>query len=102
MKKIIKIAAILLISICPSFFNSNGLKAQNSPNSQCTINEIGSGKILSLNPGLKSGLLLDDTTGEIKEFHYAGLEVLEINAEYIYIVQVKVSGKIIIRDIHKK
>lgn len=102
MKKIIKIATILALILSTSNLNINGLKAQNNSQQPSSIGEVGSGRILSLNLGLKSGLMLDDITGNIKEFHYAGLEVLEVNADYVYIVQITVSGKIIIRDIHRK
>lgn len=119
MNKTIKIATTLALFLCASFLNINELKAQNNPPQQSSI-----GTIVSLNAGLnsvantslssgsnqnqnsgqnsglKSGLIQDDITGEIYEFHYAGLEVLEINEKYIYIVQITASGKIIIRDIH--
>lgn len=102
MKTIIKVATILALILSSSNLNNNSLKAQNNSQGPLSVCEVGSGRILSLNLGLKSGLLLDDVTGNIKEFHYAGLEVLEVNTDYVYIVQVTVSGKIIIRDIHRK
>jgi hypothetical protein len=103
MKKAIKTTAILILTLFIAYLNINSLKADNDnahqPAAICTA---GSGTVLSLNHSLKSGLIVDELTGDIKEFHYAGLEVLEINVEYIYIVQITASGKIIIRDIHRR
>lgn len=130
MNKTIKIATTVALFLCASFLNINELKAQNNPPQQSTIQGSGIGTIVFLNTGLNtglnsvantslssgsnqnpnqnsgqnssltSGLIQDDITGEIYEFHYAGLEVLEINEKYIYILQITASGKIIIRDIH--
>jgi hypothetical protein len=102
MKKTIKIAFMLaFVFTCFSAFE---LKAQGNPNPQsvASMGTTGSGKVLALDPGAKSGLMLEEATGIIIEFHYAGLEVLEVNTEYVYIVQLTVSGKIIIRDIHRR
>jgi hypothetical protein len=100
MKKTIKAVLTLTLIFCVSYLNVSILKADNS--SAASINAEGSGRILTLNPGQKSGLILDEVTGAVKEFHYAGLEVLEINVDYIYLVQVTASGRIIIRDIHRR
>lgn len=100
MKKTIKIALTLALIVCTSYLNVDCLKAVNPQLASMNIQE--SGTILSLDPGSKSGLILDDISGEIKKFHYAGLEVLEVNVDYVYIVQITANGKIIIRDIHRK
>jgi hypothetical protein len=100
MKTMKRIAAILILTLCTSL-NMTDLRADNNSQPAC-VNGQESGKIIALNNGAKSGLMLDELTGVVKEFHYAGLEVLEINVEYIYIVQITMSGKIIIRDIHRR
>jgi hypothetical protein len=100
MKKNIKIAFAFLLILCASYFNVNSLRADNSQ--QASMNAEGSGRIISLDPGSKSGLILDDFTGTVKGFHYAGLEVLEVNTDYVYIVQITANNKIIIRDIHRR
>jgi hypothetical protein len=101
MKKIIRITLVLTLALFASFSGLNSVKADN-PNQCAAADGTSSGTIVSLRPGLKSGLILDELTGVVKEFHYAGLEVLEINVDYIYIVQITASGKIIIRDIHRR
>jgi hypothetical protein len=100
MKKSIKVVFTLVLILCSTYLNVNGLKADNSQ--QASMNVSGSGRIISLDPGSKSGLILDDNTGDLKEFHYAGLEVLEVGTDYVYIVQLTANGKIIIRDIHRR
>lgn len=102
MKKTIKIAFMLALFLSTSYFSANGLKAQNNPDPQSCMGLSGSGKVISLDPGSKSGLILEEGTGHVVEFHYAGLEKLEVNTEYVYILQITVSGKIIIRDIHRR
>lgn len=99
MKKNTKIVSALALFFCTSFLSVNELKAQNNTPQQSSVQENSHGTVLSLNPGLKSGLIHDETSGEVFEFHYAGIEVLEINKGYIYILQITGSGKIIIRDI---
>jgi hypothetical protein len=119
MKKITKITSIVALFLCSSFLNFNELKAQNNTPQQSGIQEVGTGTIIFLNSGLnsslntgsnsgqntgsnsslKSGLIQDDNTGEVYEFHYAGLEVLEIDGKYTYILQITASGKVIVRDI---
>ena len=102
MKKSIKIMSALALLLCLSYSNVSELKAENNAQLNSCTYETGSGKILSLCPGLKAGLMKDEITGDVYEFHYAGPEVLEVNAEYVYIVLTTGSGKIIIRDIHRK
>ncbi len=110
MKKIAKIASTIVLFLCTSFLSVNEVKAQNNSPQQSSI-----GTIVSLNvglntsqnsgsnsdpcPGLKTGLIQDDITGEVYEFKYAGLEVLEVNGRYTYILQITASGKVIIRDV---
>ena len=110
MKKTSKIISTIALFLCTSFLTVNELKAQNNSPQQSSI-----GTIISLNaglstslisganqapsPGLKTGLIMDETTGEVFEFKYAGLEVLEINGRYTYILQITASGKVIIRDV---
>lgn len=101
MKKIIRIALVFALALFTSISGLNNAKADN-PNQCAAADGVSSGTIVSLRPGLKSGLILDELTGVVKEFNYAGLEVLEINVDYIYIVQITASGKIIIRDIHRR
>lgn len=114
MKKTTKIASTVVLFLCALFFISNEVNAQNNSPQQSCSQVVGIGTIVSLdsdlnstsyssttnsNPGLKIGLIQDDITGEVYEFRYAGLEVLEINGKYTYILQITASGKIIIRDI---
>jgi hypothetical protein len=119
MKKTTKIAYAAALFLCASFISVNELKAQNNSQQQCGVQQVRTGTIVFLNTGsnstltsspnqgqnsspnsgLKSGFIQDNATGEIYEFHYAGLEVLQINEQYIYILQITASGKIIIRDI---
>lgn len=101
MKKTVQTALILVLSLSTPYFSVNGLKADN-PNPQSTMGINGSGTVISLDHGSKSGFIIEDGTGNVVKFHYAGLEVLEVNTEYVYIVQITVSGKIIIRDIHRR
>jgi hypothetical protein len=101
MKKTTRITAMIALFLCASYVNANDIQAENN-SQQSVMNDVASGKILELNPGAKSGLLMDGLTGEVVEFQYAGLEVLEVNVEYVYIKQVTAKGKIIIRDIHRK
>lgn len=101
MKKIIRITLVFALALFTSLSGLNNAKGDN-PNQCAAADGVSSGTIVSLRPGLKSGLILDELTGVVKEFNYAGLEVLEINVDYIYIVQVTASGKIIIRDIHRR
>lgn len=102
MKKSIKILSTLALLLCTSYVNVNGLKAEtNSQQLSCSF-ETGSGKILFLCPGKKSGIMRDDVSGNEFEFHYAGPATLEVNAEYVYLFKTTGSGRIIIRDIHRK
>lgn len=115
MKKITKIVSTIILFLCTSFLTINEVKAQNNSSYQSCSQGSGIGTIIALSTsqnstvisstnsgsssGLKIGLIQDDITGEIYEFRYAGLEVLEINGRYTYILQITASGKIIIRDI---
>jgi hypothetical protein len=101
MKKIIKVTFVFVLFLSASYRGANRLSADNPFILPAADGET-SGVIISLNPGAKSGLILDDVTGAVKEFHYAGLEILEVSVDYIYIYQVTASGKIIIRDIHRR
>jgi hypothetical protein len=101
MKKIIRITLVFALTLFTSVSGLNSAKADN-PNQVAAADGVSSGTIVSLHPGLKSGLILDELTGVVKEFNYAGLEVLEVNVDYVYIVQITASGKIIIRDIHRR
>jgi hypothetical protein len=94
MRKSITVALTVILFAAISFAG----KAQSSHSNH---NE-GSGVVISFNPNSNSGLIMDDSTGEVFEFHNAGIEILEINESYIYIMQVTANGKVIIRDIHKK
>lgn len=102
MKKSVKILFTAALLLCTSYLNVNGLRAEKNIQQQACAFETGSGKILSLCFGKKSGIMRDDVTGNEFEFHYAGPETLEANAEYIYLFKITGSGKIIIRDIHRK
>lgn len=114
MNKTIKIVSTIALFLSMSFLSVNELKAQNNSPQQSSIGTIvslntglnstlisgqNSGSNTDPNPGLKTGLIQDDITGEIYEFKYAGLEVLEINGRYTYILQITASGKVIIRDV---
>lgn len=119
MTKTIKIVTTIALFLCTSFLTVNQLKAQNNSSQISGIQQGGIGTIISLNSGLnstlsssqnygtnqgsnsglKTGLIQDDNTGEIYEFQYAGLEVLEINGRYTYILQITASGKVIVRDV---
>lgn len=119
MNKTTKIATVVALVLCTSFLNINKLNAQNNLPQQSCNQQLGTGTIIYLNTGVnttlsssqnsgsnqnqnsgsKSGLIMDDNTGEVYEFKYAGLEVLEINGRYTYILQITASGKIIIRDV---
>lgn len=121
MKKVIKITATIALFLCTSFLSVNELKAQSNSQQQCTQGSrtgtivflntgtnstqsaaanSGSGQNQNSNEGSTTGIIVDDVTGNEYEFKYAGLEVLQINEKYIYILQITASGKIIIRDIH--
>ncbi|MDF2438266.1 MAG: hypothetical protein K0Q95_2642 [Bacteroidota bacterium] len=101
MKRFIRVTLVFVLFFSVSYRTSNKLSADN-PFTIAAVDGSASGIIVSLNPGAKSGLLVDDVTGDVKQFHYAGLEVLEVNVDYVYIYQVTASGKIIIRDIRRK
>ena len=117
MKKTTKIVSTVLLFICTSFLSIEVKAQNNSPQQSCSL-VAGMGTIVSLNsdtkaglnsanfssnsdsgPGLTTGLIQNDITGEIYEFKYAGLEELVINGKYTYILQITASGKVIIRDI---
>ncbi|MES2566733.1 MAG: hypothetical protein V4565_07700 [Bacteroidota bacterium] len=122
MKKTTKIVSTTALFLCTSFLTINEVKAQNNSTQQSCSQTFGTGTIVGLNTstsyavnsvttsggnsgsnsGLQTGLIQDDITGEVYEFHYAGLEVLEINGKYTYILQITASGKVIIRDIRHK
>jgi hypothetical protein len=102
MKKTIKLALTLTLLVSAPYFNVNGIKAENNSSCPSPLGVPRDGTILSLDMGLKSGMVKDDVSGIEYEFHYAGLEVLEVSADYVYIMQITASGKIIIRDIHRK
>jgi hypothetical protein len=101
MKILVKISLVFALLLCSLTPSMNVLHADN-PCNAASVDGTASGVILSLKHGNKSGFIIDDVTGVISEFHYAGIEVLEINVDYIYIVQITASGKIIIRDIHRR
>jgi hypothetical protein len=101
MKIIVKISLVFVLMLCSLNPSMNVLHADN-PCNAASVDGQASGIIISLNNGNKSGFIVDDVTGVISEFHYAGIEVLEINVDYIYIVQITASGKIIIRDIRRR
>ncbi|MCD6018422.1 MAG: hypothetical protein K0S53_1543 [Bacteroidetes bacterium] len=123
MKKTTKIGSTVALFLCTSFLTINEVKAQNNSQQQSWSQHVGIGTIVALNTGQNSavsssinsgstsgsnsgsssgltiGLIQDDITGEVYEFRYAGLEELEINGKYTYILQITASGKVIIRDI---
>lgn len=99
-----KISVAFSIFLCIVLFTVNDAKAQNpqNPGPLSSMNAVQTGTIISLDQNSRSGLIRDDQTGEVKEFLYVGLEVLEVNVDYVYIVQITVSGRVIIREIHRK